>query len=107
MFRAKHFAMPKIFAESIAESLFHCRTRCRILFFAESIAEPIAESIAESVAEPLPNLYSLPNLLKNVSRETIYSKIATFLTKCFARNIFTIFSLKFNRMFRAKHFYCK
>jgi hypothetical protein len=27
----------------------------------------------------LPNLYPLPNLLKNVSRETIYSKIGIFL----------------------------
>jgi len=62
MFRAKHFAMPKIVAELIAESLFHCRIRCRILC--------LAEFIAESIAEPLPNLYSLPNLLKNVSRET-------------------------------------
>jgi hypothetical protein len=86
MFRAKHFAMPKIVAESIAESLFHCRTRCRILCFAESIAEQIAEFIAESVAEPLPNLYSLPNLLKNVSRETF----------CIELNLV--------KMFRAKHF---
>ena len=70
MFRAKHFAIPKIVAESITEYLFHCLTRCRILYFAESIAESIAEFIAESVVEPLPNLYPLPNLLKNVSRET-------------------------------------
>jgi hypothetical protein len=55
MFRAKHFAMPKI--------------------------------VAEPIAEPLPNLYLLPNLLKNVSRETIYLKIGIFLTKCFALNI--------------------
>jgi hypothetical protein len=47
-------------------------------FFVEFVAE---------LLNPLPNLYSLPNLLKNVSRETIYSKIGIFLTKCFARNI--------------------
>jgi hypothetical protein len=80
MFRAKHFAMPKIVAESIAESLFHCRTRCRILCFAESIAEQIAEPIAE------------------------YLFIAESFKKCFARNNLLKNWHFFNKMFRAKQF---
>jgi hypothetical protein len=75
--------MQKIVAELIAEYLFHCRTRCRILYFAESIAESIDEPIAESIF------------------------IAESFKKCFARNNLLKNRHFFNKMFRAKHFYCE